>query len=350
MRRTIAAMNAIVMTKAGTPVAGNIKLVSDWPEPIPKAGEVVVRTEASALNHLDLWVGQGIPGLNLTYPRVSGSDGCGVIESIGEGVDSSWIGKRVILNAQIPAHDPVLPGTAPAAADRIMIGEHLNGTMAAKFAAPVANVIFVGASDPVEAAAFGLTHLTAWRMLVTRAHLRAGQSVLITGIGGGVALAALGIARHFACTTIVTSRHQSKLDRAKLLGAAHGVLDDGSDWSRQVRNLTNKRGVDICADSIGKAVHMSCIKSLARGGVLVTCGNTSGHDPATDLTRIYWNQLSVVGSTMGDMDEFRQVTALFRNGTLASVVDSVYDAPDAARAYARLESADQFGKIVVRWQ
>lgn len=342
-------MDAIVIAKQGAPVAHNVKLVHDWPDVTPGPGEVRVRTEASALNHLDLFVGQGLPGLNLTYPRVSGSDGCGRIDALGEGVDQSWLGRRVVLNACIPVPDPVQPGAAPAADDRIMIGEHVNGTLAAAFIAPVTNVLDIGESDPVEAVACGLTFLTAWRMLVSRAQLKAGQIVLITGIGGGVALAALAIARHFGCTTIVTSRHTSKLERAAQLGADHGVLDRGEDWSRDVRQITGKRGVDICVDSVGKAIHMACIKSLARGGTFVTCGATTGFDAATDLTRIFWSQLSILGSTMGDMHEFRQVISLWQRGMLKPVIDGVYAPADGAKAFARLESAEQFGKIVVKW-
>ncbi len=342
-------MHAITITKQGAPVAPNVALVKDWSDPAPAAGELAIRTEASALNHLDLFVGMGIPGLNLTYPRIGGSDGCGIVESVGEGVDKSWIGRRVLLNAAVPLIESAHPDRAPSPNDISMIGEHVHGTMAAKFLAPAANVIDIGETDPLEAAAFGLTFLTAWRMLISRARLRHGQIVLITGIGGGVALASLAIARHFGCTTIVTSRHQSKLDRAKALGADHGVLDSGADWSRDVRSLTGKRGVDVVADSVGKAVHLACIKSMARGGTLVTCGNTSGPDAVTDLARIFWNQLSILGSTMGDLHEFREVVSLLRSGALKPVIDQVFAPADAANAYARLESAEQFGKIVIKW-
>lgn len=342
-------MHAITITRQGSPVALNVTLASNWPEPSPRAGEVVVRTEASALNHLDLFVGMGIPGLNLAYPRVGGSDGAGVVEAVGEGVDKAWLGRRVLLNAAVPLPEPAHPDRAPAPADIIMIGEHIHGTLAARFVAPAANILDIGQTDSVEAAAFGLTFLTAWRMLVTRARLRCGQSVLITGIGGGVALACLAIARHFGCTTIVTSRHQAKLDRARKLGADHCVLDAGADWSREVRALTGKRGVDVVAESIGKAVHLNCIKSLARGGTLVTCGNTSGPDATTDLARVFWNQLSILGSTMGDMQEFREVVALLRAGSLRPVIDQTFAPADCAKAYARLESAEQFGKIVIKW-
>jgi len=341
-------MLAAVITRQGAPVAPNIQLI-DVPEPAPGPGDLLVRTEASALNHLDLWVGRGLPGLGTTWPWVGGSDACGTVEAAGPGVDETWIGRRVVMNAAVPAPDPVRPDLDPAPHDLRVIGEHVPGAHAARFVVPAANVVDVSDADPAEAAAFALVHLTAWRMLVTRAGLRCGQSVLITGIGGGVALAALNICRHFGCTTIVTSRHQSKLDRARDLGADHGVLDTGEDFSRQVRSITGKRGVDVCVDSVGKAIHGSCLRSLARGGHFVTCSATTGPGAVTDLKRMFWLQLTVSGSTMGDMDEFRACVALFRRGGLRPVIDASCPAKDAAKAFARLESGEQFGKVVLRW-
>jgi len=343
-------MHAVTIKRQGTPVSPNVAYVEDWPDPTPAAGQVLVRTEASALNQLDLTVGKGVPGLELTYPRISGCDAAGIVERVGEGVDEAWVGNRVLLNAAVVQQDPLRPDVQPAQPGRRMLGEHDQGAMAAMFTAPASNILAIGDVDPVEAAAFGLTHLTAWRMLWSRARIQPGQWILITGIGGGVALALLNIARHFGCRIVVTSRHQSKLDRAAELGADHGVLDTGEDWSRQVRQITGKRGVDICADSVGKAIHLPCIKSLARGGTFVTCGATTGFDAVTDLGRVFWNQLNIIGSTMGDMDEFRQVIALLHSGAIRPVVDSVFDAPDAAQAYARLESGEQFGKVVLRWR
>jgi len=342
-------MRAITITRQGEPVHENVALVDDWPDPAAGPGEVLVRTEAAALNQLDLWVGRGVPGLDLDYPRVSGSDAAGIVEAVGDGVDSAWIGKRVVLNAALPIEQPPLPDVAPPPDDIRMIGEHVNGALAERFTAPVANVLDIGDTDPADAAAFGLTHLTAWRMLVTRARVQPGDWVLITGIGGGVALALLHIARHLGCRTIVTSRHQAKLDRALALGANHAVLDEGTDFSRTVRGVTGRRGVDVCADSIGKAVHLACIKSLARGGVFVTCGCTSGPDATTDLARVFWNQLTIIGSTMGSMDEYREVLAFLKAGAWSPVIDSTHAPADAAVAYARLESGEQFGKVVVRW-
>lgn len=351
-------MRAIIITKQGSPVADNVRLVSDWPDPpTPGPGLALVRTLASSLNHLDLWVGKGVPGLDLTYPRISGSDACGLVEAVGDNVDPSWVGRRVILNAAVRvtrSPKPEDPTDADAAPDISMIGEHTNGAMCERFLAPITNLAAIGDEhDPVEAAAFGLTFLTAWSMLVTKAKLKPGQRVLITGIGGGVALAGLAICKFLGCPVCVTSRHEWKLQRAAELGADQGVLDDGqSDWSKNVRNWSNKRGVEVALDSSGKATHLKSIKSLATGGAYVTPGCTSGPDATTDLARIFWNQLRILGSTMGTPQEFAQVARLYDTGHLSPVLDRSIAAGStehAQSAYARLESGEQFGKVVVEW-
>ena len=343
-------MKAVQISRQGEPVAANVILNDTCPSPEPAPGELRVRTEASALNQLDLWVGRGVPGFDVQYPAISGSDGVGLVDAVGEGVSDDWLGRRVILNAAVIESSSPLPDDMEPAPGTHMIGEHGPGTMAEFFVAPVENVCDIGDVDPVEAAAFGLVHLTAWRMLVTRARLRHGSTVLIPGIGGGVALALLGIAKWHGCRVIVTSRNQAKLDRAIELGADEGILDDGADFSKTVRGMTYRRGVDVCADSVGKAVHTSCLKSLARGGVFVTCGCTSGPRAETDLARIFWNQLTVIGSTMGDMREFREVLSLLRSGALRPTIDSIHASSDGAAAFARLESGAQFGKIVIDWR
>jgi NADPH:quinone reductase-like Zn-dependent oxidoreductase len=346
-------MRAIVVERQGTPVTPNITLRTDWPEPgEPGPGQVAIRTLATAFNHMDLWVGRGIPGVPLTYPRISGCDACGVVEAVGTGVDRAWVGRRVIVNAAMALPEREHPEDPPAstlAPNFELIGEHHHGMLCERFLAPAANVAAVGDADPVSAAAFGLCALTAWSMMVGKGRLASGQSVLITGIGGGVATSALAIARQRGCPVAVTSRHAWKLDKARALGAGLCVLDQGQDWSKEVRAWTNKRGVDMAVDSSGKATHLNCIKSLARGGAYVTPGCTSGPDATTDLARIFWNQLRVLGSTMGSNAEFREVVSLFRAGELAPVVDRVFGPEDFREAYARLEGGEQFGKVVIRW-
>lgn len=362
-------MRAVVIEKQGAPVAPNVKAVSDWPDltsgpgadltesGAPKPGEALLRVKASALNHMDLWVGMGLPGVDRPFPRITGCDVCAVVERVGDGVDPAWVGKRVMLNAK---HEIVRPrrfDDPPGAAllpDYELIGEHTHGAHRERFCAPVANLAWAGERGAEEAAAFGLGALTAWSAMVTKGGLRPGQSVLITGIGGGVATAALAIAKWMGCPTCVTSRRQEKLDKARTLGATWTILDTGSkdkpaDWSKDARAFTNKRGFDMAVDSTGKATHLNCIKSLARGGAYVTFGATTGADATTDLSRIFWNQIRVIGSTMGSNEDFQQVAALFRAGALSPVLDKVFAWSDARQAWDRLEKAEQFGKIVLRW-
>ncbi len=350
-------MRALVVKQAGPEGPANVSYSTDWPDLTPsdlKPGEALVRTLASALNHLDLWVCRGVPGLKLDYPRVSGSDACGIVEAVGEGVDQAWVGRRVILNASLSmpqnAH-PDDPPTSTLAPEYELLGEHRNGTHREKFVAPAANLALAPDNlDPADCAAFGLTFLTAYSMLKGKACLRPGQTVLITGIGGGVALAAMAIARHIGCPVVVTSRHQWKVDKARELGAAHGIVDVGQDWSRDVREWSRKRGVDVAVDSAGKATHLRCIKSLARGGAYVTPGCTSGPDAVTDLARVFWNQLRIMGSTMGTPAEFSEIAALLRNGSYRPTVDHVFNAEQGQEAFKKLDAGEQFGKIVVRWE
>jgi NADPH:quinone reductase-like Zn-dependent oxidoreductase len=350
-------MKALTITKLapqGEPIASSIRLVDNWPEPAaPGPGQVLIRTHAAALNHLDLWVARGVPGLKLEYPRISGSDACGTVEAVGPNVDKAWVGKKVILNAALDVSPLPSAGEPPRTSLVPMyelIGEHHNGTLAEKFLAPVTHIQPIrDDQDPADAAAFGLTSLTAYSMIRTKANLLPGQSVLITGIGGGVACAALAIAKHLGCPVAVTSRHQWKLDKAKLLGADFGIVDSGQDWSKDIRAWSGGRGVNLAVDSSGKATHIKALKSLARGGAYVTPGCTSGPDATTDLARIFWNQLRILGSTMGTPNEFAEVVSLYRSGALKPVIDGIFPIDRGGEAYARLESSEQFGKIVIRF-
>ncbi len=348
-------MNAAVITQQGPPVAEHIAVREDWPDlqPQPLPGQARLRVLCSALNHMDIWVGLGIPGVDLTYPRVSGCDACAEVEAVGEGVDEAWVGRRVIYNAAVAQHGqphPDHPTDADLAPEYQLIGEHHDGAHRERLDVPVFNLADVGDADPAEAAAFGLVTLTAYSMMITKGDLRPGQRVLITGIGGGVSTAALSIARWMGCPTIVTSRSPSKLDRARELGADEVVLDEGQDWSRAVRSWSGRRGVEMVVDSIGAPTHMRCVKSLARGGAFVTPGNTGGPKVETDQARIFWNQLRILGSTMGTNDELREIAALFRAGHLRPVVDTVMPWRDAGEAWRRLENAEQMGKIVLDWR
>jgi NADPH:quinone reductase-like Zn-dependent oxidoreductase len=340
-------IKAAIIKSAGKPIKPNISISNDWPAPSVGAGQARIRTLASALNHLDLFIAWGARQL----PWVCGSDACGEVLEVGEGVDKAWLGKRVILNARILQQSAHLPAVRPPEFGQAQfIGLDLPGTHAEQFVAPIENLLEIDADiDPVAAAAFPLTYLTAWRMLTSRASISPEQTVLLTGIGGGVAQASLDICRHIGCESIVTSRADSKLKRARERGAQHTIHDQGQDWSRQVMEITRQRGVDVCADSVAKAVHERCLKSLATGGTYVTCGSTSGADITTDNNLIFLRQISYLGSSMGSMQELRQVTSLFRRGVLQPEIDMVFEANQIGEAFARLESSEQLGKVVVRW-
>lgn len=360
-------MKAVIIEKQGAPVAPNVRAVTDWPDLAPgvdlapggepKPGEALLRVKASALNHMDLWVGMGLPGVDRPFPRITGCDVCAVVERVGDGVDPTWVGKRVMMNAKYEvtrARRPEEPPGNPLLPDYELIGEHTHGAHRERFCAPVSRLAWVGERGAEEVAAFGLVTLTAYSAMLGKGRLRPGQSVLITGIGGGVATAALSIAKWMGCTVCVTSRHQAKLDKARTLGADYTILDTGTkdkphDWSKDARAFTARRGFDMAVDSTGKATHLNCIKSLARGGAYVTFGATTGGDAVTDLSRVFWNQIRIVGSTMGSDEEFQEVAALFRAGALKPVIDKVFAWNEAPAAWARLEKAEQFGKIVLRW-
>lgn len=346
-QHTAGTIKAAIIRAAGQPIKPNIGLIDDWPAPRLGPGQARVRTLASALNHLDLFIAWGARQV----PWVCGSDACGEVLEVGEGVDEAWLGKRVILNARILEQSAHLPGVRPPEFGQAkFIGLDLPGTHAEQFVAPIENLLEIGSDvDPIEAAAFPLTYLTAWRMLTSRAGISPEQTVLLTGIGGGVAQASLDICRHIGCATIVTSRRENKLKRAGERGADHTIQDQGQDWSQQVMEITNQRGADVCADSVAKAVHERCMKSLATGGTYVTCGSTTGSDITTDNNLIFLRQISYLGSSMGSMAELREVTTLFRRGFLQPEIDSVFEAEQIGDAFARLESSEQLGKVVIRW-
>jgi NADPH:quinone reductase-like Zn-dependent oxidoreductase len=323
----------------------------ELPDPEPGPGRVRVRIRAGALNHLDLFVLKGIPGIPVALPHVMGSDGAGVVDAVGAGVTRVRPGDEAVINPGINCGtcEFCLKGEHSLCVAFHLIGEHVAGTFAEFAVAPEINVYPKPAALAwEEAAAFPLTFLTAWRMLVTKARARPGESLLIVGIGGGVAVAALQIARMMGLSVWVTSGSPEKLSRAKEIGAEVGIDHAAADFSREIRKLTGKRGVDIVLDSVGKATWKRSIASLAKGGRLLTCGATTGPDPEEDIARIFWNQLSVHGSTMGTHGEFAEMLRLFRDGRLRPVVDAVFPLPQAREAVARLDEKRQFGKVVLR--
>ena len=323
----------------------------DLPDPVPGPGQVRVRVRAGSLNHLDIFVRNGIPGIPVALPHVMGSDGAGVIESVGPGVTRVSPGDEVVLNPGVNCGDCEFcrMGEHSLCTTFHLLGEHVAGTFAEYVVAPAINAWpRPAALSWEESAAFPLTFLTAWRMLVSKARVRPGESLLIIGVGGGVAVAALQIAKLLGLTVFVTSGSGEKLARAKELGADAGIDHSATDFAREVRKLTGKRGVDVVLDSVGKATWRQSIAAAAKGGRLLTCGATTGTDPQTDLGRIFWNQLTVYGSTMGTHAEFAEMLRIFRDGKVKPVVDAVFPLPQARKALCHLEEKRQFGKVVLR--
>ncbi len=321
---------------------------------IPELGsptDVRVRIRCAALNHLDLFVIRGLPGVAITPRWILGADGAGVVDTVGDAVRGVADGDRVILNPGISCRqcEYCLDGEQPLCVRFRLLGEHLPGTCAEYVVVPQWNVRKLEQGIAWEdAAAYPLATLTAWRMVVTRAAVRPGEDVLIWGIGGGVALAALRIAKLCGARVWVTSSSDEKLERARRYGADHTINHRDVDVGREVRARTGKRGVDVVIDNVGAATWRQSLTALSRRGRLVTCGGTSGPMVETDVRRLFWNQWTIMGSTMGNDREMDAIARAFNSHELIADVDTVFPLEDGRAAFERLEKAEQFGKIVLR--
>jgi NADPH:quinone reductase-like Zn-dependent oxidoreductase len=342
-------MRALCLTATGGP---EHLAVLDLPVP-SRTGprEVRVGMRAVALNHLDLWVADGLREVPIpAFPHIVGADGAGIVLEVGRDVSDVRPGDRVVINPGLSCGecDACHAGQEVFCRDFSLLGEHRAGTAAEEVVVPARNVAVIrGDWEWAEAAAFGLTTLTAWRMLTTRAHLTAGEAVLIWGIGGGVALQALQIVRHLGARALVTSSSVEKRDRALALGAElaldHG---EGSDIPAAVKAHLG-RGVDVVVDSVGTPTWARSCRALRPGGRLVTCGATGGREAALDLRRLFWFQWSLLGSTMGTSREFAEIVAIGETGALRPVIDRILPLTEGADAYRRLAGAAQFGKLVL---
>jgi NADPH:quinone reductase-like Zn-dependent oxidoreductase len=343
-------VRALTISKNGG--ADQVELRDDLPTPeLRGPADVRVRVIAAALNHLDLFVIGGLPGARLAAPFILGSDACGVIDAIGERVENVSVGDYVILNPGMSdgTCEYCLDGEQPLCPRYQILGEHVPGTMAEYVVVPGANAHRIPRSvTPEEAAAFPLATLTAWRMLVSRARVKANDDVLIWGIGGGVALAALQICKNIGARVWAVSSSDEKLARAAAMGADELLNRNAVDVPRVIREKTGKRGMDVVVDNVGEATWSQSLLALGRRGRLVTCGGTSGPMVVTDVRRLFWNQWSLLGSTMGNNAEFEAITNELRAGRLLPPVDRVFPMADGRLAFERLEKGEQFGKVVVR--
>lgn len=329
-----------------------LEVRDDLPVPgLRGPGDVRVRIRAAALNHLDVFVVGGLPGVTITPPWVMGADGMGVVDAVGDGVRGLTPGQTVIINPGISDHSCEFcrAGEQSLCVRFGLLGEHFPGTFAEYVVVPQENVRVIPADTPVAAAAaFPLATLTAWRMIVTRAAVRPGEDVLVWGIGGGVAIACLQIAKQLGARVWVTSGSDAKLARARALGADETLNHRQVDVAKEIRARTGRRGVHVVVDTVGKETWTRSLGALAKGGRLVTCGATSGPMVETDVRRLFWNQWTILGSTMGNDAEFDAIAAELRAGKLLPPVDSEFPLERGREAFERMATAEQFGKIVLR--
>ncbi len=319
----------------------------DTPEPGP--GEVRISVRAASLNHLDLWARRGLP-FEIPMPHIGGSDVSGVVDALGPGVEDVSVGTRVVVDPSLNYGWYSGAGRGPSIADAPfgVLGEHTQGGLAEYCVVPAANVLELPDDVSFErAAAAALTFVTAWHALVSRGHLRPGESVLVTGASGGVSTAAVQIAKLTGATVYAVTGGVENVERVKALGA--DVVYDRLevDFASELWRDTGKRGVDVVLDSVGEAMWEGCLRSLGVGGRLVTYGATAGPKVASDVRLIFWKQLSIMGSAMGPPEDFRRVMGLVFDGHLDPVIHAVMPLDGAREAHELLEMGGVFGKLVL---
>lgn len=319
-------------------------------EPKCGPGDILVEVKAASVNHLDVWVRKGMPGMKIPLPRIPGSDAAGVVVETGSGTAGPKVGARVLLNPGLTCGrcEFCAGGEGSLCRTYVIFGEHRDGTYAERIAVPAHNCIPIpDALSFEEAAAVPLVFLTAWRMLVTRGRVRAGEDVLVIGAGAGVGTACVQIAKLSGARVIATAGSEEKCGRLRQLGADVVIDHSREDLLRRVREITAKRGVDLVVDYVGKETWGKSLQALRRGGRLVTCGATTGYDPTEDLRQIFYRQLEILGCTMGSDKELTDVLRCVFDGRLKAVVDRALPLRDAPEAHRLLESRKVFGKLIL---
>ena len=339
-------MKAAYLTGHG---GNDVVAIGERPRPVRQSGEVLVRLHAATLNRVDLYMRDSGAGITHTLPQIMGIDGAGVVEAVDEG-EGLAVGDKVLLYPGVTCGhcEFCVNGEEVLCTSMKLLGEHRDGTLAEYISVPARNAVPIPEDWSFEeAAALGVNHLTAWRMLMTQARLKPWETVLIFGIGGGVSLAGLQLAKTMGARVIVTSREQDKLDRALALGADAAICSSTQDVVKEVMRMTGKRGVDVVFENVGAAVWDSALKSTVRGGRIVTCGATSGDQPGADLRRVFIRQLQIYGSTLGNLGELRDLVRFCAQHHLRPVMDQVFALDQAHAALDRLASGQQFGKVAV---
>ena len=340
-------MKAVQLTEHGDT---DVIEYGEMPDPEPGRDEVLVDVKAGALNHLGIWTRRGMPGIDLEMPHVPGSDAAGVVVETGEEVTRFEEGDHVTVTAGVACGDcEYCRHGDPTLCVRFqIIGEHLPGVHAEQVALPEENLIPV--PDHVDwevAGSSSLVFQTAWRMLRNRGDLKSGESVLVLGASGGVGHAAVQIADHAGAEVYATASTEEKLRYAEECGADHVIDYESDDFADEIRGLTGRRGVDMVVDHVGAATWRDSLKSLAKDGRVVTCGATTGGRPETDINRIFWNQLKVIGSTMATPGEAEEALSLVWDGTFEPRIRETLPMSETARAHELIENREGFGKVVV---
>ncbi|MFX1409342.1 MAG: zinc-binding dehydrogenase [Promethearchaeota archaeon] len=335
---------------------GNLEQIQIGELNIPKISpnEVLIKTKYTALNHLDLFVIHGWEGLNLSFPHIIGADGSGVINEVGSDVSTLYEGDKVLINPGISCGkcEMCLSGKQVFCKDFSIKGEHQWGTFANYFKMPEVNVLKIPDGFPLEkAAAAPLTFLTAWRMLKTQANIQNDEIIFIHGASGGVSSAAIQIAKYLGGKVITTTSSPEKVEKAKKLGADYVInYKEMEDYTKYVYfNLTNKHGVDVVIDNIGKATFQTSIRLLRSGGRLITCGATTGPETQIMLNPIFWKHLEIKGSTMANQGEFRTVMKLILEKRINPIIDKIFPLEQVKDAEKYLKEGQQFGKVVLKF-
>ncbi len=340
-------MKAAYLTGHG---GNEVVTVGERPLPQRAPSEVRVRLHAATLNRVDLYMRDSGAGITHSIPQTMGVDGAGVLDEVGADEPTLRPGQRVLLYPGVACGrcEFCLRGDDVLCTRYQLLGEHRDGTFAEYVCAPARNAVPLPDDwSFAEGAALGVNHLTAWRMLVTQACLQPWETVLVFGIGGGVSLAGLQLAKALGARVIVTSRHPAKLAAARALGADHVIDSSQEDVAKAALAATGGRGVDVVFENVGEAVWPAAMKALVRGGRLVTCGATSGDQPGADLRRLFIRQLQVLGSTLGNLSELHDLLAFCQRHGVRPVIEQSYALDDVHAALSRLESGEQFGKIAL---
>jgi len=340
-------MKAVVFNQHGGP---EVLQYVDVPDPRPGPGEVLIEVKATSINHIDIFLRRGMPGIKVPLPKIVGSDAAGIIRELGRDVSGLTPGQRVTINPGITCGhcEFCSAGFGSQCVSWAMVGENRDGAYAEFVVVPAHIVLPI--PDHIsfeEAAAAPLVFLTAWSMMVGKGNIRPGEDVLILGAGAGVGTAAIQIAKLVGCRVFATASNAEKLQRAKELGADFLINYTTEEFDKAIRELTNKRGVDIVVDYIGADTWVRSLRSARRGGRVLTCGATTGFAPQTDLRHIFFRQVQVLGSTMGSHREFLDVMKCVFRGQLKPVIDRVLPLPEARKGHELIEQRAVFGKIVL---